>query len=163
MDPVKQEITLTVNGIEKRVYVRNADTLLYVLREKIGLTGSKPGCHDGDCGACTILVDGTPFNACHMLAVEAAGRTITTIEGLTNTVIQEKFIKNWAIQCGYCTPGFVLNCYALMTQHPDADDRVIDEWLDSNICRCTGYQEIKESMKQALAAGKTYMQEEKQA
>lgn len=152
---IKQEVIFPVNGVKKNVFVRNGDTLLHVLRKKLGLTGTKAGCLNGDCGACTVLVDGVPLNSCHLLAIEAAGKNITTIEGLANTVVQEEFIKNWAIQCGYCTPGFILNCYALMAENLDADDMVIDEWLDSNICRCTGYQEIKESVKNLVQIGHT--------
>lgn len=146
----KQEVTFTVNGIEKSVFIRNGDTLLHTLRSQVGLTGAKPGCHNGDCGSCTVLVDGIPLNSCHLLAVESAGKNITTIEGLTNTTIQENFVKNWALQCGYCTPGFIVNCYALMMTYPNATDAQIDEWLDSNICRCTGYQEIKDTVKSMM-------------
>ncbi|MBO1002371.1 (2Fe-2S)-binding protein [Pseudogracilibacillus auburnensis] len=152
----KQEISMTVNGMEKEVFVRNADTLLHILRAQLGLTGAKPGCNNGDCGSCTILMDGKPLNACHMLAVEASNKHITTIEGLTDTTIQDKFIQKWALQCGYCTPGFVLNCYALIENEPNANDVEVDEWLDSNICRCTGYQEIKESVKELLRARRAY-------
>lgn len=151
---IKQEVELLINGIKKDVFVRNGDTLLHVLRKQLGLTGTKSGCHNGDCGACTVLVDGVPQNSCHLLAVETAGKNITTIEGMANTAVQEEFIKNWAIQCGYCTPGFVLNCYALITENPNADDATIDDWLDSNICRCTGYQEIKETVKSLIQMGK---------
>src|SRR5690625_2275893 len=110
----KQLIKITVNGIEKEVYVRNASTLLHTLREDLGLTGAKPGCNNGDCGACTVLIDGLPVNSCHILTVEASGKKITTIEGLIDTSVQNAFIDQWAIQCGYCTPGFILNCYALI-------------------------------------------------
>lgn len=151
----KQFISIVVNGIRKEAFVRNADTLLHVLREKFGLTGAKNGCSNGDCGACTILIDGTPINACHILAIEATGHSITTIEGLIDPTVQNVFVDKWAIQCGYCTPGFILNAYALTESNPDADDAVIDEWLDSNICRCTGYQEIKEAVKTVLSMKKS--------
>ena len=150
----KQLIKLTINGIEKEVVIRNADTLLHLLREGLGLTGAKSGCNNGDCGACTVLIDGLPINACHILAIEASGKQITTIEGLSNTLIQNSFIEQWAIQCGYCTPGFILNSYALIQQHPDATDEMIDDWLDSNICRCTGYEEIKTAIKNLLETRK---------
>ncbi|MEN1969094.1 (2Fe-2S)-binding protein [Lentibacillus sp. N15] len=143
-------ITLHVNGQQKDIYVRNAETLLFTLREQLGLMGAKPGCGNGDCGACTILVDGVPVNSCHVLAVEVTNHQITTIEGLLDQSMQQAFIKNWAIQCGYCTPGYVLNSYALVETFPDADDAMIDEWLESNICRCTGYQEIKETVTNML-------------
>lgn len=145
-----QLIKLTVNEQSKEIYVRNSETLLHTLREKLGLMGVKPGCYNGDCGSCTVLIDGIPINACHILSVEAVGYQIMTIEGLKDQTIPEEFIKNWAIQCGYCTPGFILNSYALVQNNPDADDAAIDEWLESNICRCTGYQEIKESVKNIL-------------
>ena len=145
-----QLINLTVNEQSKEIYVRNSETLLHTLREKLGLMGVKPGCNNGDCGSCTVLVDGIPINACHVLSVEAVESRILTIEGLKDRTFPEEFIKNWAIQCGYCTPGFILNSYALMQNNPGADDVVIDEWLESNICRCTGYQEIKESVKNVL-------------
>lgn len=147
----KQLISLIVNGIEKEIFIRNADTLLFVLREKLRLTGTKNGCSNGDCGSCTILLDGVPINACHLLAVEAEGHHITTIEGLNDSTIQNTFANQWAIQCGYCTPGFILNAYALSETFPNANDAQIDEWLDSNICRCTGYQEIKDSVKAVLS------------
>jgi len=150
----KQLMKLTINGIEKEVVMRNADTLLHLLREGLGLTGAKSGCNNGDCGACTVLIDGLPINACHILAIEASGKQITTIEGLSNTLIQNSFIEQWAIQCGYCTPGFILNSYALIQQHPDATDEMIDDWLDSNICRCTGYEEIKTAIKNLLETRK---------
>lgn len=150
----KQLINVTINGSEKEVFIRNADTLLHTLREQLGLTGAKPGCNNGDCGSCTILIDGLPMNACHMLAVEAVGKQVTTIEGLADTTIQNTFIDQWAIQCGYCTAGFILNSYALIQQHPDATDETIDDWLDSNICRCTGYEEMKDAIKNILQTRK---------
>jgi|SRR5690625_1692431 len=143
----KQQILLTINGVNKEFLVRNADTLLYTLREQFGLMGAKPGCENGDCGACTVILAGKPINSCHILSVEAVTSPITTIEGLHDHTVQNAFIKNGAIQCGYCTPGFIMNCYALVNTHPQADDALIDEWMDSNICRCTGYQEIRETIK----------------
>lgn len=146
----KQLMTFTVNGIEKEVFVRNADTLINTLRNQLGLTGAKPACNNGDCGACTVLVDGLPLNSCHTLTVENVGKTITTIEGVSDSILQQKFVENWAVQCGYCTPGFILNCLALIESEPDVNDAMIDEWLDSNICRCTGYEEIKQTVKQLV-------------
>jgi len=148
-----QVIELTINGYPKELFVRNADTLLYTLRDQLGLMGAKPGCENGDCGACTVIVDGQPVNSCHMLSVEAAAHQVTTIEGLKDPTMQKAFSGNWAIQCGYCTPGYILNSYALMQNCPNAYDETIDEWLDSNLCRCTGYQEIKEAVKNTLHAG----------
>jgi aerobic carbon-monoxide dehydrogenase small subunit len=145
-----QTIVLYINGDFRTVTVRSADTLLFTIRAKLGLTGAKPGCLNGDCGACTVNVDGWPMKSCLMLAVEAAGKNITTIEGLKNTPIQQAFVKNFAFQCGYCTPGFIMNCHSLIEQHPDADDKTIKEWLESNICRCTGYAEIEKAVKSVL-------------
>lgn len=132
------------------VTVRSADTLLFVLRSKLGLTGAKPGCLNGDCGACTVNVDGWPMKSCLMLAIEAVGKKITTIEGLKDTPIQKAFIDDFAFQCGYCTSGFIMNCHSLIEQHPDADEKMIEEWLESNICRCTGYAEIQKAVKSVL-------------
>ncbi|WP_332632406.1 (2Fe-2S)-binding protein [Halalkalibacter flavus] len=146
----KREITLHINGDDRDVYVRNADTLLYVLREEFGLTGAKPGCLNGDCGACTVDVDGDSMKACLMLAVEASGKSVTTVEGLKNAAIQTEFIEKFAFQCGYCTPGFIMNCNSLIQKYPDADDKVIKDYLESNICRCTGYQEIEQAIKSVL-------------
>lgn len=146
----KFPLEIDVNGEIKNIVARPADTLLYVLRDSLGLTGAKPGCENGDCGACTVLVDGWPVKSCLMLAVEAIGHKITTIEGLKDTPIQKSFIENWAFQCGYCTSGFIMNCYALSKIHPDANDEVIQEWLQSNLCRCTSYEEIKKAVKSVL-------------
>jgi aerobic-type carbon monoxide dehydrogenase small subunit (CoxS/CutS family) len=148
----KSVIELEVNGEKRSVMARPADTLLYALREQLGLTGAKNGCENGDCDACTVLVDGWPVKACLMLAAEAIGHKITTIEGLVNTPIQNAFVEKFAIQCGYCTPGMILNCHALINHHPDATDEIIAEWLVSNICRCTGYQEIRDAVKSVLGA-----------
>lgn len=130
--------------------VGSGETLLNVLRGRLGLTGAKPGCLNGDCGACTVNIDGWPMKSCLMLAVEAVGKKITTIEGLKNTAIQREFVEQFAFQCGYCTPGFIMNCHSLIRQHPNADDEIIREWLESNICRCTGYKEIEAAVKSVL-------------
>lgn len=143
-------IELKINGEIRQALVRPADTLLFALRERLGLTGAKPGCENGDCGACTVLVDGWPAKSCLMLATEAVGHEITTIEGLNNTPIQTAFVEKFAFQCGYCTPGFIMNCQGLINIHPDASDEVMHEWLQSNICRCTSYQEITEAIKSVL-------------
>ena len=145
-NPHNVDLSLSVNGENKNLTVRNAATLLSVLRTRLGLTGSKPGCLNGDCGACTVLMDGLPMKSCLMLAVEAVDKEITTIEGLKNTPIQRAFIDNFAFQCGYCTSGFLMNCHALVTTQPNADNEVIKDWLQSNICRCTGYKEIEEAV-----------------
>jgi carbon-monoxide dehydrogenase small subunit len=144
------KITLNINEEIHIVTVRASDTLLYTIRSKLGLIGAKPGCLNGDCGACTVNVDGWPMKSCLMLAVEANGKRVTTIEGLRETPIQQAFIENFAFQCGYCTPGFIMNCHSLIQQHPDADDQTIKEWLESNICRCTSYIEIEKAVKSVL-------------
>lgn len=143
-------IELNVNGESRKALVRPADTLLFALRERLGLTGAKPGCKNGDCGACTVLVDGWPVKSCLMLAAEAVGHEITTIEGLNNTPIQKAFVEKFAFQCGYCTSGFIMNCQGLINIHPDASDQTINDWLQSNICRCTSYEEITEAIKSVL-------------
>ncbi|HEY5561246.1 MAG TPA: (2Fe-2S)-binding protein [Clostridiaceae bacterium] len=144
------KLGLDINGEIRNVIVRPADTLLEVLRDKLGLTGSKPGCENGDCGACTVIIDGWPIKSCIILAVEAVGHKITTIEGLKDTPIQKAFILKSGFQCGYCTSGFIMNCHALITMHPDAKDDLIKEWLESNICRCTSYGEIERAIKSVL-------------
>lgn len=143
-------IDLNVNDEIYRVTVGSGATLLTILRGHLGLTGAKPGCLNGDCGACTVNADGWPMKSCLMLAVEAEGKKITTIEGLKNTPIQHEFVENFAFQCGYCTSGFIMNCHSLIMHHPKADDQTIREWLQSNICRCTGYHEIEEAVKAVL-------------
>ncbi|WJH32667.1 (2Fe-2S)-binding protein [Paenibacillus sp. CC-CFT747] len=145
------ELELTVNGERRMVTVRASETLLEVLREKLGLTGSKPSCMNGDCGACTVQVNGVPVKACLMLAFEAAAADIRTIEGLRNEPLQREFIRQAAFQCGYCTSGFLMNIDALMKAAPGAGKDVIEEWLESNLCRCTGYLEIEAAVKKVLA------------
>jgi carbon-monoxide dehydrogenase small subunit len=147
---ISHTIDLNINDEIRSMSVRSGDTLLMVLRGRLGLTGAKPGCLNGDCGACTVNIDGWPMKSCLMLAVEAVGKKITTIEGLKNTAIQREFVDHFAFQCGYCTPGFVMNCHSLIRQHPNADDKTIKEWLESNICRCTGYKEIEAAVKSVL-------------
>ncbi|OAA90561.1 (2Fe-2S)-binding protein [Clostridium ljungdahlii] len=147
----KTIITLNVNGEDKEVAVKPSDVLLNILRNELGLTGAKPGCENGDCGSCTVLIDGWPIKSCLMLAVEAIGKKITTVEGLRNVPIQRAFVDNWGFQCGYCTSGFLMVCHALANIHPDANDHVIEEWLQSNICRCTGYEEIKNAVKSVIS------------
>lgn len=143
-------IDLLVNGETRTAVVRPADTLLIVLREQLGLTGAKPGCENGDCGACTVLVDGWPIKSCLMLAVEAVGHSVTTIEGLVDSPAQKAFLDKWAFQCGYCTSGFIMVVHALSHIHPDADDHTVQDWLMSNLCRCTGYEEIRDAVMTVL-------------
>jgi len=143
-------IELDINGEKKTVTVKPSDTLLHILRDRLYLTGAKSGCNNGDCGTCTVLVDDMPIKSCLMLVIEAVGKKITTVEGLVNAPIQEAFIKNFAFQCGYCTSGFLMVCHSLSLHHPDADDIIIQEWLSSNLCRCTGYAEIKDAIKSVV-------------
>ncbi|MGI5971746.1 MAG: (2Fe-2S)-binding protein [Oscillospiraceae bacterium] len=145
---------LNVNNEVREAVIRPSDILLHTLRSQLGLTGAKPGCENGDCGACTVLIDGWPVKSCLMLAVEAVGRQITTVEGLRDTPIQQAFIDLFAFQCGYCTSGFLMVCHALADKQPDAPDSVIDDWLQSNICRCTSYEEIGKAVR-AVLSGKT--------
>lgn len=143
----KSIIELDINGEMKQVVVNASDILLYVLREQLGLTGAKPGCENGDCGACTVLVDSWPVKSCLMLAVEAIGHKIVTVEGLQNAPIQKAFVENWGFQCGYCTSGFLMVCHSLLLNHPNAEEYVMEEWLQANICRCTSYEEIRNAIK----------------
>lgn len=140
-------ISLCVNGEQRSVAVRPSDILLDVLRDQLGLTGAKPGCKNGDCGACTVLLDGYPAKSCLVLAVEAVGRAVVTVEGLpADLAIRRAFVGKGAFQCGYCTSGFLLVCHALLTQHPHPEELVLEEWLQSNLCRCTSYQEIRSAV-----------------
>lgn len=143
------KISLNLNSETRTVIIKPSDTLLTVLRDKIGLTGAKAGCENADCGACTVLIDGLPIKSCIKLAVECIGKEITTIEGLKNTKIQEAFIEEGGFQCGFCTSGFLVNAYALLEDDPDADEAKTKEWLQSNICRCTGYEGIKNAVNSA--------------
>lgn len=148
----KGPIELRVNGESRQAVVRPSDTLLHALRNELGLTGAKPGCENGDCGACTVLVNGWPIKSCLMLAVEAVGSEITTVEGLEDAPVQKAFVEQWAFQCGYCTSGFLMVCHGLANIHSDASDDVIQEWLQSNLCRCTGYEEIQQAIRSVMGA-----------
>lgn len=136
-------IDLTVNGHEVGADVPGQWTLLQLLRDGLGLTGTKEGCGEGSCGACTVLVDGRLTRACLALAIRAAGRAVTTVEGLAAggalSAVQEAFVRHGAIQCGFCTPGLVVTTTALLAEHPHATDEEIREFLSGNFCRCGGY------------------------
>jgi carbon-monoxide dehydrogenase small subunit len=149
-DPSHLSVVLQVNGKKRKAHIRAADTLLEVLRNDLGLTGAKPGCLNGDCGSCTVLVNGQPQKACIMLAVEVGAASITTIEGLNRSIVQQAFIEHHAFQCGYCTPGFIMNIEGLRLTRPHVGDEVIEDWLQSNICRCTSYEEIKAAVYDVL-------------
>jgi xanthine dehydrogenase YagT iron-sulfur-binding subunit len=143
----RSAILLRVNGVERALEVEARRTLLDALREDLGLTGAKPGCEMGNCGACTVLLDGEAIYGCLALAVECQGRAITTIEGLTqgDTLdgIQQAFIAHDALQCGYCTPGQVLAMKALLDRNPHPDDEEIDRAMSGNLCRCGAYPKIR--------------------
>jgi carbon-monoxide dehydrogenase small subunit len=154
---MKYPLTLKVNGEVYDLEVPANWTLLDVIREDCGLTGTKQGCGNGECGACTVLLDGEPVNSCLVLALQADGKRVTTIEGLSKKgkmhPIQEAFIAHGAIQCGFCTPGMVLSTKALLDKKPHPKELEIREALAGNLCRCTGYQKIVEAV-QALASKK---------
>ena len=149
----KLQISVRVNGIRHDVLVSPNRTLTQMIREDLRLTGTKHGCGVGDCGCCTVLLDGEPVNSCLVLAAESHGREITTIEGLadggTLHPIQESFIKLGAIQCGFCTPGMILSTKALLDENPHPGEEDIRKALSGNLCRCTGYQKIVESVMDA--------------
>ncbi|MFO7996041.1 MAG: (2Fe-2S)-binding protein [Dehalococcoidia bacterium] len=153
----KRIIRLTVNGEEHQVEISAKETLLEVLRERLSLTGAKEGCQDGSCGACTILLDGKPARACLVLAAEAEGKDILTIEGLSRDnelhPIQEAFIHHGGIQCGFCTPGMILTAKALVDSNPEPTEAEIEEAISGNLCRCTGYAKIVESIIAATKRG----------
>ncbi|MGI6238613.1 MAG: (2Fe-2S)-binding protein [Christensenellales bacterium] len=144
----KTVATLHVNGEAREVAVRPADLLLDVLRDQLGLTGAKPGCLNGDCGACTVMVDDLPAKSCLMLAIEAQGHVITTVEGLGGDAPEQRaFVKKNAFQCGYCTSGFLMVCHAMMKRYAAPPEEIVmEEWLQSNLCRCTSYQEIRHAV-----------------
>ena len=147
-------IRFTVNGTPAEVTANGGRRLLDVLREDLGLTGTKEGCGEGECGACTVLLDGRAVNACLFPALEASERSVTTIEGLQGaggklSLIQQAFVDHGAIQCGFCSPGMILSAQALLDRNPSPSDHEIREALAGNLCRCTGYVQIAEAVKAA--------------
>ena len=154
---MKQEIKLKVNGAIYQVYVEPWKTLLDVLREEIGLTGVKSGCEEGDCGACTVLVNGKAVNSCLMLAPQAQGKEIITIEGLDGEEglhpLQQAFVDHFAVQCGFCTPGMILSAKALLDKNPHPTEEEVRVALSGNLCRCTGYIKIVEAVLAASGKG----------
>jgi len=153
---MKTLLTCTVNREEMSALADTRDTLLDLLRDRFGLTGTKEGCGNGNCGTCTILLDGAPVNACLVLALEAPGRQITTIEGLSDGAIlhplQQALVQHGGTQCGFCTPGIVLSAKALLDANPKPTEEEIRRAIAGNLCRCTGYGKIVEAIA-AVAAG----------
>ena len=148
---MKQAIVLEVNGEKERVHIEPWWNLARVLRQELGLIGVKAGCEEGDCGTCTVLVDGKAVKSCLMLAMKARGKAITTIEGLQKGdgrlhPIQQAFIDHFASQCGYCTPGMILAAKALLDVNPRPTEDEVKRWLSGNLCRCTGYVKIVEAV-----------------
>lgn len=148
-------VTLWVNDEQRQALVSPNQTLTDLLRDDLGLTGTKHGCGVGDCGCCTVLLDGQPVNSCLVLAAQAEGRKVTTIEGLASGgklhPLQESFVEKGAIQCGFCTPGMILSASALLRDNPSPSEQEIRQGLSGNLCRCTGYQKIVEAVSDAAS------------
>jgi carbon-monoxide dehydrogenase small subunit len=146
----KHHITATINGDPAEFLCEPQQPLLDVLRDELHMTGTKEGCGTGDCGACSVMLDGRLVCSCLVLAVEAHGKTIDTIEGMANGdqlhVLQRKFLEHAALQCGICTPGFLIAARALLERNPDPSEEEVRFWLAGNLCRCTGYQKIIEAV-----------------
>jgi len=153
MDGQKNRIDIEINGVKRNFSVKPGTTLLEVLREQAGLKGTKRGCDNGQCGACTVLMDGRAVNACLVLAVRAQKKKISTIEGLESAArlhpLQVAFEQNGAVQCGFCTPGMIMSAKALIDSMSTPDDDEIKEALSGNLCRCTGYNKIITAVRQA--------------
>ncbi len=151
----KSHVTTTVNGDPVEFLCDSSETMLDVLRNTLGLTGTKEGCGTGDCGACSIMVDGRLVCGCLMLAAEAEGRSVTTIEGVGAPdrlhPVQQAFLQDAALQCGFCTPGFIVAAKALLDRNPDPSETEIRYWLAGNLCRCTGYDKIVRAVQNAAA------------
>jgi len=143
-------VSVTVNGVAREADVEPRTLLVYFLREALGLTGTNVGCDTSSCGSCTVLLDGESVKSCTVLAVQADGREITTIEGMASDgqmhPIQEAFHRNHGLQCGYCTPGMIMAAASLLQENPDPTDEQVRESLEGNLCRCTGYQNIVKSI-----------------
>jgi aerobic carbon-monoxide dehydrogenase small subunit len=152
----KRVVTTTINGRQTEFLCEPRQTLLEVLRDTLDLTGAKEGCANGNCGACTVLMNGRPVDSCLVLAVETEGASLETIEGVASVdgldTIQQAFLENAALQCGICTPGFIMSCKALLTENPKPSEHDIRFYLAGNLCRCTGYDKIVRAVQDA--AGK---------
>ena len=154
--PGVTQVQTTLNGEVINFLCKPRQSLLEVLRDVLGMTGTKEGCNDGNCGACTIILDGRIVDSCLVLGVEAEGRDITTIEGMASPEglhpLHQSFLENAALQCGICTPGFLLASKSLLDQEPEADEGRIRHWLAGNLCRCTGYDKIVRAVLQVSKA-----------
>jgi len=155
----KMRLRFALNGVEQELLCEPRQTLLEILRDQLGLMGTKEGCGNGNCGACTVLVDDRPVNSCLVLAVEVQGAHITTVEGLAQPgrlhPLQQAFIDEGGFQCGFCTPGFLLNARALLNENPDPTDEQIRHRLAGNLCRCTGYDKIVKAVKAAALTARS--------
>jgi aerobic carbon-monoxide dehydrogenase small subunit len=156
----EQPLTMTVNGEAARAFVETRETLADFLRDHCGLTGTHLACEHGVCGACTVLLDGEAVRSCLIFAVQAGGHEVTTVEGLSPTdgslnPVQEAFYANHGLQCGFCTPGFIVSVTAFLRDNPSPTDEEIREALSGNLCRCTGYQGILKAVRDAAAAAST--------
>jgi len=149
----KAYVRTTINGETQEFLCEPRQSLLECLRDIVGLTGSKEGCNDGNCGACTVMLDGRIVNSCLVLGVEVEGAQVTTIEGIAGSSelrpIQKAFLEQAALQCGFCTPGFIVAAEALLEKEPNPSDEQIRLWLANNLCRCTGYDKIVRAVQQA--------------
>jgi aerobic-type carbon monoxide dehydrogenase small subunit (CoxS/CutS family) len=148
-----REVTFQVNGQQYHLAVNPWDSLNFVIRERLGLTGTKHGCETGGCGSCTVLVDGAAVYSCMMYALQALGKRVTTIEGLEGASgidsLQKSFMQEGGLQCGFCTPGFLMSARALLDSNPKPSDQEIKEAIVGNLCRCTGYKKIIDSIRVA--------------
>ena len=155
---MRYQATLDVNGIAYDVQIEPDRSLLSVLRTEVGLTGTKDGCDDSECGACMVVVAGQPVNSCSYLALQAAGRPILTVEGLASSAslhpLQTAFLEDGGVQCGFCTPGMLMSAKALLDQNPHPTETEIKRHLSGNLCRCTGYAGIIRAVLSAAEAGK---------
>ena len=151
----KRIVTATINGAETSLAVDNRMSLLEALREAAGLTGTKEGCLTGDCGACSVIMNGRIVDSCLVMAAEAEGATLQTVEGLAEGQqlhpLQKQFLQHAALQCGICTPGFLVAAKALLDRHPNPTEEDIKYWLAGNLCRCTGYEKILRAVQDAAA------------
>ncbi|MFH1028409.1 MAG: (2Fe-2S)-binding protein [Pseudomonadota bacterium] len=152
----KKTIDLTLNGVRYTLEVKTRQTLQEVLRNELGLTGTKVGCESGDCGSCTVLLDGKPVNSCLVLAVQADGCEVITVEGLEKNgklhSIQQAFVEEGAVQCGFCTPGMLMSAKGLLDENPAPTEEDIRRGIAGNLCRCTGYVRIVRAIQKAAAA-----------